>query len=111
MITSIEQNEGMIRLMVFGGVLALMLLLETLFPRKKRTQNRAKHIANNLGIVVFYTVVMRVIFPNRRYGHSRICKLEGLGDFKPHRFTHLGTYSDFRHFIGHGGLLATCGFA
>lgn len=58
----ITSNEGIIRLSVFGGVLVLMLLLETLFPRKKRTQNRGLHIATNLGIVVLYTVILRVIF-------------------------------------------------
>lgn len=58
----IANNEGLIRLSVFGGVLALMLFLETLFPRKKRTQNRLRHISTNLGIVVLYTVFMRAVF-------------------------------------------------
>ncbi|MBL4870094.1 MAG: sterol desaturase family protein [Robiginitomaculum sp.] len=79
MIASIEQNEGMIRLFVFGGVLALMLLLETLFPRKERTQNRAKHIANNLGIVVFYTLVMRVVFPIAAMGTAVFAASKGWG--------------------------------
>lgn len=58
----IINNEGLIRLSVFGGVLVFMMILETVFPRKTRTQNRFLHIATNLGIVVLYTVLMRVIF-------------------------------------------------
>ena len=79
MISMIEQNEGMIRLAVFGGVLVLMLLLETLFPRKARTQNRAQHIAANLGIVVLYTIVMRLIFPIAAMGTARLCRVKRLG--------------------------------
>ncbi len=58
----IAEHEGLIRLSVFGGVLVLMLALESLFPRKARTQNRLLHIATNLGIVVIYTVLLRLIF-------------------------------------------------
>jgi sterol desaturase/sphingolipid hydroxylase (fatty acid hydroxylase superfamily) len=61
-IQSILENESTYRLTVFGGVLVLMLILETLFPRKARTQNRLKHIATNMGIVVLYTILMRVLF-------------------------------------------------
>jgi len=57
----IAEHEGLIRLSVFGGVLVLMLVLETIFPRKTRTQNRLLHIATNMGIVVLYTILMRVI--------------------------------------------------
>jgi len=58
----IAEHEGLIRLSVFGGVLMLMLILETLFPRKTRTQNRLRHISTNLGIAVLYTILMRAIF-------------------------------------------------
>ncbi len=79
MISIIEQNEGLIRLAVFGGVLALMLLLETLFPRKARTQNRARHVATNLGIVVLYTIVMRLIFPIAAMGIAAYAASKGWG--------------------------------
>lgn len=58
----IADHEGLIRLSVFGGVLVLMLVLETLFPRKARTQNRVMRTATNLGVVVLYTALMRAIF-------------------------------------------------
>jgi len=61
MLSAIENNQSMIRLAVFGGVLALMLILESLFPRLPRTQDRAKHVATNLGIVVLYTVILQVM--------------------------------------------------
>jgi len=58
----IANNEGVLRLSIFGGVLVLMLLLETVFPRKKRTQNRLLRVFTNLGIVVLYTAFMRAVF-------------------------------------------------
>jgi len=58
----ITTNEGLLRLSVFGGVLALMLIMESLFPRKARVQNRLLRVTTNLGIVVLYTVLMRLIF-------------------------------------------------
>ncbi len=81
MLGTIADNDGLIRLSVFGGVLALMLMLETLFPRKARTQNRAVHIANNLGIVVFYTIVMRVLFPVAAMGTAAYAATKGWGLF------------------------------
>ncbi len=79
MINTIEQNEPTIRLAVFGGVLILMLILETLFPRKARTQNRGLHIATNLGIVVLYTLVMRVLFPVAAMGTAVYAASKGWG--------------------------------
>jgi sterol desaturase/sphingolipid hydroxylase (fatty acid hydroxylase superfamily) len=75
----IVNHEGLIRLSVFGGVLVLMLVLETLFPRKTRTQNRLLHIATNLGIVVIYTIMMRVIFVVAAVGIAILAMVYGWG--------------------------------
>ncbi len=58
----IANNEGLIRFVVFAGVLVVMLMLETVFPRKILTQNRLLRISTNLGIVVLYTIIIRVVF-------------------------------------------------
>ncbi len=55
-------NETIIRFGVFFAVLVSMLVLESLLPRKTRTQPRLKHIGTNLGIVVIYTALLRLVF-------------------------------------------------
>ena len=61
MLSAIQNNQVFIRFAVFGGVLALMLVLESLYPRKARTQNRAQHVATNLGIVILYSAIMQIL--------------------------------------------------
>ncbi len=55
-------SETNIRLLAFMAILVIMLVFETLFPRKRRTQDRLKHILNNLGIVLSYTVLLQIVF-------------------------------------------------
>jgi len=53
----------MISLGAFAGVFVVMGILEALFPRKYRTQPRFLRWANNLTIVVLYSVLVRILFP------------------------------------------------
>jgi len=56
-------HEGMIRIGVFAGVLACMMLLEALMPRRKRALGRGARWPANLGIVVVDTLVARLLIP------------------------------------------------
>lgn len=75
----IVSNEGMIRLSVFGGVLVLMAALETLFPRKPRTQPRLIRWVTNFGILVFYSALLRLLFPVMAMGVAVFAVSKGWG--------------------------------
>jgi sterol desaturase/sphingolipid hydroxylase (fatty acid hydroxylase superfamily) len=75
----IQSNESSLRLFFFLGVLFLMSGLEALFPRKKRTQRRRDRWVTNIGIVIFYTVLMRLIFPLAAIGIAVIAAEKGWG--------------------------------
>ncbi len=71
--------ETVIRLGLFVGVFALMGALEALFPRKSRTQPRLKRWATNLGIVVTYSVFVRILFPVAAMGTALFAASKGWG--------------------------------
>ena len=56
-------NENVIRTGIFVFVVVLMLLLEHLFPRKKRTQPRRRRWITNVTIVILDTVALRLLVP------------------------------------------------
>ena len=59
----IQANEGVIRLSFFLGMLVIMGLWETVLPRRELTVRRWIRWLNNLGLVAFNIVVVRLIFP------------------------------------------------
>lgn len=75
------ENEGLIRLSVFAGVLGLMTLVEFLLPRKERTQPRASRWLTNMGIVVIDSLAVRLIFPIVAIGVAEIANQNGWGLF------------------------------
>ncbi len=75
----LDTYETVIRLGLFVGVFALMGALEALFPRKSRTQPRLKRWATNLGIVVTYSVFVRVLFPVAAMGTALYAASKGWG--------------------------------
>jgi sterol desaturase/sphingolipid hydroxylase (fatty acid hydroxylase superfamily) len=54
-------NETLIRLAIFGGLFAVFVALETLFPRKVRVQPRAGRWLTNLSITVLNTGALRML--------------------------------------------------
>jgi len=56
-------NEVVVRLGFFFGVLALIALWEVVAPRRALTMSKAVRWTSNLGIVVLNTVVLRLVFP------------------------------------------------
>lgn len=64
----ITAHETAIRMGSFFGVLILMAVWEVLAPRRASTISRIVRWGNNLGLVVFNTVLLRLIFPTAAVG-------------------------------------------
>ncbi len=73
------ENEPLIRMTVFGGVLAVMAISEAMLPRKDRTQPRAGRWFTNLGLVVVDTLALRLLFPVLAVGMAEIATANGWG--------------------------------
>ena len=78
---SIQAHEPVIRLSFFLGIFAVMALWEAVAPRRKRTFSRLTRWPNNIGIVVFNTVVLRVLFPTAAVGLALAAEANGWGLF------------------------------
>jgi sterol desaturase/sphingolipid hydroxylase (fatty acid hydroxylase superfamily) len=63
-------NETVIRLGSFIGIFLIMAVLEGIIPRRKLSLSRWKRWANNIGLVVFNTVLLRVVFPTAAVGFT-----------------------------------------
>lgn len=55
------ENEALIRLSVFAGLFALFALLETLAPRRIRTQSRRSRWVTNWALTIVNTVTLRAM--------------------------------------------------
>ncbi len=77
----LEQNEGLVRLSVFAGVLLIMICLEFILPRKKRTQPRTHRWLTNAAIVVLDTVALRLVVPVLAVGFAGLATENGWGLF------------------------------
>lgn len=55
------QDNSVLRLSIFFGVLLLMMILEALFPRKKRNQKRLHRWPTNIGLAVINTLSVRLL--------------------------------------------------
>ena len=73
------ENEAAIRLSVFGGVFAVMALLEMMMPRKDRTQPRATRWFTNVAVVVVDTLTLRLLFPILAVGVAAYSTAQGWG--------------------------------
>ena len=61
-------HEVAIRAGVFFGVLILMAMWEVLAPRRASTISKVVRWGNNLGLVVFNSILLRFIFPTAAVG-------------------------------------------
>ena len=66
--TFIIENEASIRLGCFLSILVIMAIWEVLAPRRQLTVSKLMRWTNNIGLVVFNTVVLRLIFPAAAVG-------------------------------------------
>ncbi|MCU7920265.1 MAG: sterol desaturase family protein [Candidatus Thiodiazotropha sp. (ex Epidulcina cf. delphinae)] len=72
-------NELPIRLGFFFGVFAVMALWEILSPRRKLAVSKGVRWANNLGLIFFNTLVLRLLFPTAAVGMAILAQKQGWG--------------------------------
>lgn len=74
-------NEVTIRLGFFVGIFALMALWELASPRRALLLARGRRWSANIGIVVFNTVLLRIVFPTAAVGMALFAGEAGWGLF------------------------------
>jgi len=74
-------HEQAIRLGFFFGVLGLMSVWEVLAPRRTLTVSKTLRWVNNLGLVFFNTVLLRLLFPAAAAGMAVFAGARGWGLF------------------------------
>ena len=75
------ENEPLIRLSIFAGVLVLMAILEALFPRRPRRFDRLIRWPANFMIVLINTFAVRLIFPTAAVGFALLTAEQQIGLF------------------------------
>jgi sterol desaturase/sphingolipid hydroxylase (fatty acid hydroxylase superfamily) len=75
----IQTHEPAIRLASFIGIFALMALWELVAPRRALTVSKPARWANNLGLVVLNTLVLRLLFPAAAVGVAAAAAERGWG--------------------------------
>ena len=70
-----------IRLGFFFGVFGVMAVWELLRPRRRLQSSKAVRWANNLGLVFFNSVVVRLAFPTAAVGMAVLAGEQGWGVF------------------------------
>lgn len=79
--TWILSHEPAVRLGFFFGVFGLMALWEILSPRRRLLIPKLSRWANNLGLVVLNTLVLRLLFPAAAVGMTAFAVERGWGIF------------------------------
>lgn len=77
----ILDHEPGIRLASFLGIFAVMAVWELLAPRRVLSQSKRQRWFNNLGLVVFNTALLRLVFPLAAVGMATTAELNGWGLF------------------------------
>lgn len=73
------QQENVIRIACFLGILLAMSIWEILAPRRVRTVSKGPRWANNLGLVALNAVVTRILIPVTAVGLAAIAHDRGWG--------------------------------
>ena len=55
------ENEALIRLSIFLGLFAVLALIETLVPRRVRSQTRQRRWFTNWGLTIANTLALRAL--------------------------------------------------
>ena len=74
-------HEKQIRIGFFFGILGVMALWEILAPRRTLTVSKALRWSNNLGLVIFNTLLLRLVFPAAAVGMAAFAGEQGWGIF------------------------------
>src|SRR2546427_11914449 len=75
----ILHSEAALRLLLFGGVLALMAVWEVLSPRRHLTAGKPLRWLSNLALVGLNTLVVRVALPLGAVGVAMMAEARGWG--------------------------------
>ena len=77
----ILNHEPAVRLVCFLGVFAVMAVWELLAPRRRLSQPKAQRWFNNIGLVIFNTALLRLVFPLAAVGMATTAELNAWGLF------------------------------
>jgi len=77
----IMSNEAPIRRAFFFGIFAVMVIWEVVSPRRYLRTSRAIRWSNNLGLVFFNSIVLRLVFPAAAVGMAVFASEQGWGLF------------------------------
>ena len=77
----IQQNELLIRLGFFFGVFMLMAIWEILAPKRALTVSKALRWSNNLGLSIFNSLLLRLLFPAAAVGMTMFANSKDWGLF------------------------------
>jgi sterol desaturase/sphingolipid hydroxylase (fatty acid hydroxylase superfamily) len=81
MLQTLLQNETVIRLTVFFGVLAIVAGAEIAVPRRRLTISKLRRWASNLGIVFLNSLFVRLLLPATAAGFAVFATQHGWGVF------------------------------
>jgi len=81
MLQTLLQNETVIRLTAFFGVLALVAVAEIILPRRRLTASKLRRWASNLGIVFLNSLFVRLLLPATAAGFAVVAAQRGWGVF------------------------------
>jgi len=77
--TFVQVHEAAIRLGLFLSIFAIMALWEVSAPRRALTVSKAVRWGNNLGLVAFNTILLRLLFPAAAVGMAAFASDQGWG--------------------------------
>jgi len=77
----VMDNEKVIRMSFFFGMLVVMAVWELFAPRRALTVSKAVRWVNNLGLVFFNSFLLRVLFPAAAVGVAAFASKNGWGIF------------------------------
>jgi sterol desaturase/sphingolipid hydroxylase (fatty acid hydroxylase superfamily) len=81
MLQTLLQNETVIRLTAFFGVLAAVAVAEIILPRRRLTASKLRRWASNLGIVFLNSLFVRLLLPATAAGFAVVAAQRGWGVF------------------------------
>ncbi|NOY66816.1 MAG: sterol desaturase family protein [Gammaproteobacteria bacterium] len=77
----IMANEKIIRMSIFFGILVIMAIWEIIAPKRALTISKTVRWVNNLGLVFFNSLLLRLIFPAAAVGVATFASENGWGIF------------------------------
>ena len=81
-------HEPQVRMAMFLGVFGLMMLWEIGSPRRALSMSKPKRWLNNLGLLVFNSLVLRLLFPGAAVGIAVVAESRQWGLFHQDIFEH-----------------------